>query len=99
MSGDSGLAANAPLPDQSLRQRVFRRPSTRLGWWAVALVAAFVVALRFSGALMMACGLAAGTVALIAVVWKRERSWLVWLALLPGLMAVVLLLVQLLVPH
>jgi len=96
------------------------RPSTRLGWWAVGLAAAFVVmwiinatvfmpttvlipwrqaVLPFYGIFMMLCGLAAGIVGLIAVVRRRERSWLVWLTLLPGLFALFVLLGELLVPH
>jgi hypothetical protein len=98
----------------------WRRPSTRLGWWAVGLAAAFFVmstinsavfmrlsedvpwrqtVLPFYGIFMMLCGLAAGVVGLIAVLLKHERSWLVWLALLPGASSLFLLLGEFLVPH
>ena len=42
-------------------------------------------------------GLAAGIVGLIAVIRQHERSWLVWLALLPGIVSIVLLIRDLLV--
>ena len=48
---------------------------------------------------MLACGLAAGVVGAIAVIRRRERSWLVWLGLLPGLMVLAFLLGEILVPH
>jgi len=51
------------------------------------------------GILMLICGLAAGIVGLIAVVWKRERSWLVWLAILLGLLVLFIILFEILVPH
>jgi len=48
---------------------------------------------------MLSCGLAAGIVGLIAVIWRHERSWLVWLTMLPGLFVIFLLLGEFLVPH
>jgi len=60
--------------------------------WQRALLIAY-------GILMMLCGLAAGIAGLIAVIRKHERSWLVWLALLPGAFVLFLLLGELLVPH
>ena len=102
---------------------LWKRPSTRLGWWAVSLAGAFVVMfiinstvfmpayqdasselwrhnlLPFYGIFMMLCALAAGIVGLIAVIRKHERSWLVWLTILPGAFALFLLLGELLVPH
>jgi len=45
------------------------------------------------------CGLASGVVGLSAVIRQHERSWLVWLAILPGLFVLFLLLGELLVPH
>lgn len=98
---------------------LWRRPGTRLGWWAVRLAAAFVVLfiinsavfmslqegwwtqslLPFYGIFMILCGLAAGVIGLIAVIRKHERSWLVWLTILPGAFVLFLLLGELLVPH
>ena len=55
--------------------------------------------LPFYGFAMLLCGLGAGIAGLIAVVRRHERSWLVWLTLLPGLLVIFLLLGELLVPH
>ena len=41
---------------------------------------------------IIVCGLAAGIAGLVAVLRQGERSWLVWLAMLPALMAVFLVL-------
>jgi hypothetical protein len=57
------------------------------------------VLLPFYGLLMLLCGLAAGILGLIAVIRKNERSWLVWLTLLPGLLVLFLLLGEILFPH
>jgi ammonia channel protein AmtB len=53
------------------------------------------------GLLMLLVGLAAGIVALIALLRKsrRERSWLVWASLLPGLMVIALLIGEFTIPH
>jgi hypothetical protein len=88
------------------------KPVTRLGWWAVGLMAAYVVmyilviavmALRLSlppifGSIYLLCGLAAGVVGLIAIVKQHERAWLVWVTLLPGIFTLFLLLGEFLVP-
>jgi predicted Abi (CAAX) family protease len=57
------------------------------------------VILPFYGIAMLACGLAAGMTGLIAVIRKHERSWLVWLTFLPGLLVLFLVLGEFLVPH
>lgn len=54
--------------------------------------------LPFYGIFMLLCGLAAGVLGLVAVL-RRERSWLVWLTLLPGLFVLFFILGELLVPH
>lgn len=88
------------------------RPQSRLGWWAVGLMAAYVVmyvmtmvviALRFSlppifGILMLLCGFSAGTAGLIAIIRQHERSWMVWLTLFPLLLVIFLLIGEFLVP-
>ena len=58
-----------------------------------------VTLLPFYGIFTFFCGLAAGILALIAVIWKRERAVLVWMTLLPGLFVIVFLLGEFLVPH
>jgi len=95
-------------------------PSTKLGWWSVALAATFAAlfiinatvfmpstvevpwrqaVLPFYGIVMMACGLAAGIVGLIAVIRRQERSWMVWLTMVPGLFVIFFVLGEFLVPH
>lgn len=51
------------------------------------------------GISMMTCGVAALVVGLIAVIAKKERSWLVWLALFPGTFALFFVLGEFLFPH
>jgi len=55
--------------------------------------------LPFYGIFMLLCGLAAGIVGLVAVIRQHERSWMVWLTILPGAFVLLLLLGELLVPH
>ncbi|MCX6084006.1 MAG: hypothetical protein NT102_03470 [Caldiserica bacterium] len=55
--------------------------------------------LPFYGIAMLSCGLAAGIVGLIAMIRRHERSWLVRLAILPGLFALFFVLGEFLVPH
>jgi len=57
------------------------------------------VVLPFYGIFMLLCGLAAGIIGLVAVIRRHERSWLVWLTLLPGLLVLFLVLGEFLVPH
>lgn len=57
------------------------------------------VILPFYGIAMLLCGLAAGIVGLVAVLRQHERSWIVWLTFLPGLLVLFLLLGEFLVPH
>lgn len=51
------------------------------------------------GFLLMLSGLAAGITGLIALLKKRERSWLTWLSTLPGLLMIFLLLGEFISPH
>jgi hypothetical protein len=55
--------------------------------------------LPFYGIFMLLCGLAASVIGLVAIIRRHERSWLVWLALLPGASVLFLLLGEFLVPH
>ncbi len=48
--------------------------------------------LPITGTWVIVCGLAAGIAGLVAVLRQGERSWLVWLAMLPALMAVYIVL-------
>ena len=87
--------------------RFLGMPQTKLGWWGVGLSALFTVLfvlavnelLRFPGFLIMTIGVVGGVLTLISVIWKRERSWLIWLLLLPGLFAILFALGEILYPH
>jgi hypothetical protein len=92
---------------KSISSTFLGTPHSRLGWWSVGLTILFVTLfvsvtndlLHFSGFLTMTLGVIAGIVTLVALAWKRERSWLVWLMLLPGLFAIAFSLGEILVPH
>jgi succinate dehydrogenase hydrophobic anchor subunit len=51
--------------------------NTSNDWWRQSL-------LPFYGIFMLLCGLASVVIGLAAVITKHERSWLVWLIILPG---------------
>ena len=83
-----------------VRPRITLLPTTRLGWWAVGLAAAFpfvfaagvvprAAAIGFIGAL------AGGVAALIAIIRDRERALTVFVALVPLVIALAFLLVEL----
>ena len=81
-------------PQETLRRRVLSLPHTLLGWLAVGLVgASLVLTLSYlvypKGLLFLVWLLAAvasGVVALIALL-RHERSALVWVAMVLGLVA------------
>jgi hypothetical protein len=83
------------------------KPHTKLGWWAVGLSLLFMVLavavinelINFSGFLTITLGVIAGIITLVALIWKRERSWLVWIMLIPGLFAILFSLGEILYPH
>jgi hypothetical protein len=85
----------------------FGTPRTKLGWWSVGLGALFTVLfisvangfVHFSGLLTMILGVVAGILTLGALIFKGERSWLVWLVLLPGIFAILFALGEILFPH
>lgn len=53
----------------------------------------------FTGFGALICGLTAGALALVALLRHGERSLVAWLALAPGLLALIFLLMELLFPH
>ena len=57
------------------------------------------IVLPFYGILMLLCGLAAGIIGLVALVRPRERSWLVWLTVMPGAWVLFMLVGEFLFPH
>ena len=95
---DSELTSREPPSDQPKKRRFFSLPSTGLGWWCIAWTAAFLVLVAVtevmgdypvSNSTACAAGLCAlpgFILALIALIGGVDRSWLVWLALLPGLL-------------
>ncbi len=82
-------------------------PHGKLAWWSVGLGILFTALflaitndlLHFPGMLTMALGVVAGILTLLALIWKRERSWLLWLVLAPGLFAIAFSLGEILFPH
>jgi hypothetical protein len=96
-----GVRVEQPGPPIQHRGRVTILPTTKLGWWAAGLAAAFfplmfaaAVAPR-SAALGFVCGLAGGAIALMAIVRDRERAVTVLAAAVPLVIAVVFVLAQL----
>ena len=88
----------------SLWKRFFAVPSTQLGRWAVGLaVGSIVLILAWSilgGAMLgFLCGIVGGVLALIAVIRQHERSWLVFLSILPLFWVLIFILGEFLVPH
>jgi hypothetical protein len=90
---------------KTMSNHFFRIPHTKLGWWAVGLaVASIVLILAWSilpgGAwLGFLCGLAGGILALVAIIRQQERSWLVFLSILPMLNVITFIAAELLIPH
>jgi hypothetical protein len=76
------------------RRRIAVLPTTAPGWWAVALAVASVVLVFAAGevprgaALGLACGVAGGGAALVAIARDRERAVTVLASLLPLVIAV-----------
>lgn len=92
------------MTDQS-GSSLWQRPSTRTGWWAVGLALASIIlnlawTILPGGAIIaFICGLAGGILALFAVIRQHERSWLVFLSILPMLSVIFFLLGEFLIPH
>jgi len=90
---------------KSKSSRFLGIPHTKLGRWSVGLAASsFVLLLAWSilpgGAILsFLCGISAGIIALIAIIRDHERSWLVFLSILPMLNVFIFILGEFLVPH
>lgn len=85
--------------------RFLQRPHTRLGWWAAGLAAAGIL-LVFAWSILpggawlgFLCELAGGIVALTAMIREHERSWVVWLSILPMVSVFIFILAEFLFPH
>jgi len=90
---------------QTVSSHFLERPRTKLGWWAVGLAIASILLVPAWSFLPggawagFICGLAGAIVGLIALIRHRERSWAIWLTLLPGLNVIVFLLAEIFIPH
>src|SRR3990172_7589208 len=88
-----------------MARRITILPTTRLGWWAVGLAAAFpVFVLAWTivpggAALGLACGLAGGVVALVAIFRHGERAITVFAALVPLVLGLAFVLAELIIGH
>lgn len=58
-----------------------------------------MIALPVFGILMLLSGFSAGVAGLLSILRHRERSWVVWLTLIPAAMIVFFVLGEFLVPH
>jgi len=91
----------------TVSSRFLGMPHTKLGWWSVGLSLLFTFLIvsvineliHFPGMLLMIMGVVGGIITSISLIWKRERSWLLWLMLLPGLFAIAFSIAEILYPH
>ena len=82
-------------------------PATVLGkramWVSLSFLLLFVpkyaLGLPVPAMLIMAIGIVGGVMTLLALAWKRDLSWVLWLLALPGLFAILFSLGELLFPH
>ena len=85
--------------------RFNEKPHTKLGWWAVGFAVAGILLvpawsiLPGGAGLGFLCELVGGILALIAIIRQKERSWLVWLSVLPMINVFVFILAEFLFPH
>lgn len=90
---------------QGTASRFNETPRTKPGRWAVGLaIASIPLMLLWSvlpgGALLsFLCGLAGGILALTTIIRRKERSWLLFLAILPLLNVLFFLFGEFLFPH
>lgn len=90
---------------KTVSSHFFEKPHTKLGWWAVGFAVAGIL-LVFAWSILpggawlgFLCGLTGGILALIAIIREQERSWLVWLSILPMVHVFVFILAEFLFPH
>ena len=82
--------------------RITVLPTTRLGWWAVGLAAAFFPLVFAAGvvprgaALGFVCGLAGGVAAAVAIVREHERGLVVFAGVVPFVVAAAFMLAEVL---
>lgn len=84
-----GVGVEHPGSPDARAPRIAILPTTRLGWWAVGLAAAFfplvfaAAVVPRGAALGLVCGLAGGVAASIAIVRDHERAVTVFAAVAP----------------
>lgn len=97
-----GVRAAHPGSPAERGSRIAVLPTTRLGWWAVGLAAAFfplvfaAALVPRSAALGVICGLAGGVAAVLALVRGHERAAAVFAAVVPLVVAAGFLFAELL---
>ena len=80
-------------------------PATKTGRWAIGLAGASIVLILAYSVLPggawagFICGIIAGVMALFAISRRQERSYLVFLAILPLVWVLLFLAAELLIPH
>jgi hypothetical protein len=88
----------------SFSNRFFALPGSRLGWMAIGLAAASIL-LIITWSILKAsipgflCGLAGGVLALVAILHQKERSWLLFVSILPLVFVIIFILGEFLFPH
>ena len=84
---------------------VLPRPHSPEGRWAVGLALVSVITsfmwriLPGGGWTFLITGFCGGILALLAIIRKRERNWLVYLAVLPLVQALIFFVGELFIPH
>ena len=86
------------------KRQFFGLPVSWAGWTSIVaaiLGAAGILSRRIVGGFrgVFALWIAAGVVALVAVLWKKERSLLVWVPLVVGVLAAVVVAAEFAFPH
>ncbi len=86
------------------KRRFLRVPVSWVGWASVGLAILAVGGIfgrRFTGGFrgVFAGWIIAGAVALVAILWKKERSILIWLPLAIGALAAIWVGAEILFPH
>lgn len=87
-----------------MKRRFFGVPESWVGWTSIGLAILAVAGIfnrRFIGGFrgVFAGWIVAGLVAIVAVLWKKERSVLVWIPLAVGVLATVWVGAEVLFPH
>ena len=89
--------AAAQLP---AKHAFFGIPKSWLGWASIALMFLSVFFRRLGGfRAVFGVAILAGALALASVLWKKERSVLVWVPFIVGALAAVVVVLEIVFPH